>query len=100
MNKRYITADEAIALLPEGEDIHTFIQSGIALLGADWSREDIIELIRKSDCLELTGTMARQSEHGLAIYNHDAKLMSDVLFVQTDMEKLQEFDPDEEAADE
>ena len=99
MEKRYITANEAIALLPEGEYIHTFIESGIALIGADWLREEVIDLIGKSDCLELTGGMARSMNHGLAIYNHDAKMQSDILFVETDMEKLQALDPDEEVAD-
>lgn len=97
--KRFITADEAIALLPEGEYIHTFRQSGV-LIGADWLREEVIDLIKKSDCLELTGGMARSLDHGLAIYDYDAKLMSDILFVETDMEKLQALDPDEEVADE
>ena len=97
--KKFISADEAIAILPEGEYIHTFRESGLALIGADWLREEIIELIRKSDCLELTGEGARSMGHGLAIYDHDAKMQSDILFVETDMEKLQALDPDEEAAD-
>lgn len=97
--KTFITADEAIGLLPEGEYIHTFRESGLALIGADWLREEIIELIIKSDCLELTGEGARSMGHGLAIYDHDAKMQSDILFVETDMEKLQALDPDEEAAD-
>lgn len=96
--KKFISADEAIELLPEGEYIHTFRESGLALIGADWLREEIIELIRKSDCLELTGEAARSMGHGLAIYDHDAKMQSDILFVETDMEKLQALDPDEEAA--
>ena len=98
--KNFISDDEAIALLPEGEYIHTFRESGLALIGADWLREEIIELIRKSDCLELTGEGARSMYHGLAIYDHDAKMQSDILFVETDMEKLQALDPDEEAEDE
>lgn len=95
MGKKFITADEAIELLPEGEYIHTFRQSGV-LIGDDWLREEVIDLIRKSDCLELTGGIARSLDHGLAIYDHDAKLMSDILFVETDMEKLQALDPGEE----
>ena len=96
MERKFITADQAIELLPEGEYIHTFRQSGLALIGADWLREEIIELIRKSDCLELTGERARSMDHGLAIYDHDAKMQSDVLFVETDMERLKALYPDEE----
>lgn len=95
--KIFITADEAIGLLPEGEYIHTFRPSGVIL--ADWLREAVIDLIRKSDSLELTGKLARSLGHGLAIYNFDAKMQPDILLVETDMEKLQALDPDEEAAD-
>ena len=100
MSKKFINSDQAIALLPEGEYIHTFRNLPIALIGDDWDRAEIIELIKESDRIELAGGMARSMHHGLAVYNHDIKMQSDVLFIETDMEKLLAFDPDEEAADE
>lgn len=39
----YLTDEEAIARLPEKPRIHTFLGGGIALIGADWDRADVIE---------------------------------------------------------
>lgn len=89
--KIYITAEQAINVLPEGEYIHTFYSTGI-LIGADWERAEIIEKIKSSDILELTGETARSMRHGLAVYNKDTKYLSDVLFVETDEEKLSELE--------
>lgn len=95
-DRRYVTAEEAISLLPDGDEIHTTIQKGMMFIGADWSREDIIDKIQKSDVREITGPNARAMGHGLAIFNKDAKYQSDILFVETDKAKLDAFDPREE----
>lgn len=89
--KIYITAEQAINILPEGEYIHTFYSTGI-LIGADWDRAEIIEKIKSSDILELTGETARKMGHGLAVYNKNTKYLSDVLFVETDEEKLSKLE--------
>lgn len=34
--------------------------------------------------------------HGLAVYRNDAKWQSDILFIETDENKLNAFDPQEE----
>ena len=95
--RRYLTADEAIGLLPDGEEIHTQVQQGMIFFGANWSREDIIDKIRKSDVREITGLRARRMGHGLALYNNDVKWQSEILFVETDKARLDAFDPlDEE----
>lgn len=96
--RRFINADEAIGLLPEGDEIHTTIQKGMMFIGADWSRENIIDKIQKSDRIEVTGPHARAMGHGLALYSKNAKYQSDILFVETDKEKLDAFDPQEESA--
>ncbi len=90
--RRYITADEAIALLPEKEYIHTFINTPPALCGADWERQDVIDKLKTADKIEITGEQSRMMGHGLAVYNDDAKYLSDVLFIETDNEKLDAFD--------
>lgn len=94
--KRYITPDEAISLLPDGEDVHTFVDNGW-LIGADWSREDIIDKINSADVREITGPAARGMGHGLVVYNKSAKYQSDLLFIETDKTRLDAFDPAEEA---
>lgn len=87
-----LTKDQAISVLPEGDSIHTFYNPGFGLIGADWSREDIIEKIESSEIIELTGKIARSMGHGICVYNHDTKYQSDILFIETDEQKLQAFE--------
>ena len=94
-NRIYLNPEAAIALLPEGNEIHTFINIGISLVGADWIRDDLIMKIRSVDYREVTGRMARSMKHGLALYRHGDK-HDDVLFVETNMEKLDKLYPLEE----
>lgn len=78
--KRYITTEQAISILPNDENVHTFYNSSVALIGGDWSKEDIIDKLNKSDVIELTGETAQKMGHG--------KYQSDILFIETDEEKL------------
>ena len=55
-----LSYDEAVALLPEGERIHTILDSGIALLGADWDRDQVLGLLRTTDRREVTGQPRRR----------------------------------------
>ena len=67
-----LTYDEAVALLPDGERIHTFLDGGTALIGANWDRADILALLREAGPeIEATGPAARSVGHGLAAYRPD-----------------------------
>lgn len=94
--RRYITAEEAISLLPEGNEIHTFYNVPFGLIGADWDRADIIQKLTEADKIEIAGETARSMGHGLAVYNNDTQWQSEVLFVETDKDKLNIFDSAEE----
>ncbi len=94
--KRFLTEEEAASILPDGDEIHTQIQNGMMFIGSDWSREDIIDKIKKSEIRELTGPVARGMGHGLVLYDKSAKYQSDLLFVETDKYRLDAFDPAEE----
>ena len=94
MGRIFLTEQQAIDLLPDGEQIHTFLNSPMALIGADWERSEIIDKIRKSDYREVTGDGARGLKHGLCLYNKDAKII-DLLFVETNMKKLDVLYPPE-----
>ncbi len=63
-----LSYDEAAALLPEGERIHTFLDGGLALIGADWDREDILALLRETSRREVTGPAAQSMDHGMAAF--------------------------------
>ena len=95
----FLTAQQAIELLPEGEQVHTFINSPLALVGADLDRDEVIDKIQRSDYREITGSVSRGFNHGLAVYNQDQTQMDvqmDVLFVETDMKKLDALYPEED----
>ena len=92
--KRFITAEQAISVLPDCEDIHTLLDANFGLVGADWTREKIIKKLECADYIELTGTIARAMGHGICIYDKDAT-MADVLFIETDEEKLAKLENSE-----
>lgn len=94
MSRRYITYEEAVFLLPDGEYVHTFYNAAFGLLGADWSKEEIIDKLRKSEVIELAGSQARAMGHGMCAYNKDTKYLKDVLFIETDADRLEKMDGD------
>jgi hypothetical protein len=90
-----LTTEEAIGLLPDTELIHTFTPGPI-LIGADWTRERVLQFIRDGH-VELSGDMARRMRHGIMISKMDPVASDEgwngqVYFVQTDEAKLEAFD--------
>lgn len=98
--KVYVTKEQAASILPDGDSIHTFYNLGFGLVGADWSRADLLEKLEKSDILELTGPAARGMGHGLCAYDKTTKSLGDILFIETDEEKLAELEKSLEEAKE
>ncbi len=91
--KYYLNYDEAVSLLPNSEDIHTFYNASFGLLGADWSREEILNKLKETDIvIELTGEQAKSMKHGMCAYSQNAKYQSEILFIETDEEKLTAFE--------
>jgi hypothetical protein len=66
-----LSYEEAVALLPDGDRVHTFLDSGIALVGADWDRADILSLLERTERREVTGPAAQGFGHGLAAFRED-----------------------------
>jgi hypothetical protein len=62
----HLSYDEAVALLPDGR-VHTFVNPAGMLVGADWDREDIYELLR-SGRPELSGEQATAWGHGIVAF--------------------------------
>lgn len=87
-DRRFITPKEAIGLLNEGDNIHTFRNTTGMLIGADHSRESIIESINSNpDKIEIGGSACRSMKHGLIVD------VDGFLFIETNEEKLNKFDP-------
>ena len=85
-NKRvFLSYEEAEAMLPDGDTIHTFAGGGMMLIGADWSRKDVLELF-KTGKPELAGDMATSMGHGLVAFlkvDEENDTKSDPRFIAT-----------------
>ena len=88
-DKKFITVEQFASVIKikkedDGEFVHTFRNSGNMLIGADWSKEKILEKAAEyAKTIELTGEQARAMKHGAA-FEDDAGYV----FVETDEEKL------------
>lgn len=93
MEPRFITPEEAIALLdPNADRIHTF-RSGMILIGADWDKSDIIQTLKDNpDSIQIGGEQCRAMGHGLVVDSNG------LLFIEVDKEVLDKFDPIEALA--
>lgn len=62
-----LTYDQAVAMLPGGDRIHTFVNPVGMLIGANWDREDVLALLRDGNP-ELSGGQATAMGHGLVAF--------------------------------
>ena len=68
-NERVVLSPEvAESMLPEGERIHTFRSSPIALIGCDWDREEILKAFQTRKP-ELSGEQATAMGHGIVFFD-------------------------------
>lgn len=85
-NRVFLSYDEAVAMLPDGDPIHTFANPGMNMLvGADWSREHVLELL-KTGAPELAGDAATGMGHGLVAFrvvDTDNDTKRDPIFIAT-----------------
>lgn len=73
----HLTYDQAVALLPPGDRIHTFRGTLPLMIGADWPREKLLAHIREHGA-ELSGPGATGMGHGLALIDSVG-----LLFIET-----------------
>ena len=85
----FITADEAISVLYDVDGVgHTFKSSGGMIFGADWEITEIEKELREADKIEISGDMARGMRHGICVFPKGAKYLKDLIFVETNEDKL------------
>ena len=82
-----LTLEQALPMLPPGDSIHTFIQGGMCLIGADWARGDVVQQIRECGC-ELSGPQAVAMNHGLVTFRG-----TEPVFIETVKGSQPFFDP-------
>jgi hypothetical protein len=66
-DKKTLSFDEAVKLLPAGATVHTFRQAGPMMLGADHTREGLLAAMKAAPEIQVTGPSAQAMKHGLAI---------------------------------
>ena len=95
--KIFLTPEQAISVLHDGDSVHTFYNPGFGLVGADWSRTDIEDKLKASDIIELTGIVARSMGHGICAYSKNTKDLSEILYIETDEARLSALERELEA---
>lgn len=64
----FLTPKQAMELIPDSENIHTFINNVPSMfVGADWSRNAIQKLFETGKELELAGERATNMKHGITV---------------------------------
>ena len=75
----FIEYEKAIAMLPDGEDVHTFRANGMGMmLGADWKRESLLEKMEENE-IELSGPMATGMGHGIVLIDETGPLFIETI---------------------
>jgi hypothetical protein len=84
----YLTVDQAIDCLPDKKRVHTFLNPGGMLMGADWNRESCIETFNNyPDYIMIGGDMCRGMKHGLVVWRDN-----EPVFIEALEEKLKKYD--------
>lgn len=85
-----LTKDQAINLIGERKQVHTFANPGVGMMiGADHSRKSIIKTINDAKLIEIGGDMCKNMGHGLVIWGEaDTR----PLFVAVDKIELAELE--------
>ena len=86
-SKLFITPEQAISLLAEGEYIHTF-RANRVLIGADRTREEVINLFNDyPKSIQIGGNQCVLLGHGIVVED-----ITGYLFISHDKQKLIDFE--------
>lgn len=90
----FLTRDEALSLCAFSDDdtIHTFRQSGFGLIGYDLSKRELIRKMYEAEFMEIAGPYMCSMKHGIALVPKSAIWQSEIIFLETNMDKLKAFE--------
>ena len=90
----FLTKDEALSLCAFSDDdtIHTFRQSGFGFIGYDLPKRKLIRKMYEAEFMEIAGPHMCSMKHGIALVPKNAIWQSDIIFLETDMDKLKAFE--------
>ena len=88
MNKpTFLNLEQALSIMAEGKEIHTFRTGGAVMMGCDMPFNTILRKLKKhEETLQLSGSNMINMLHGLALID-----ALGVLFIETNPLKLQEL---------
>lgn len=78
-----ITPEQLDSMMPRGKMVHSFMQGGMALIGADRSRASILKLAKGPLGAELSGESATSMNHGAVVWDEGER----PVFIETTTEK-------------
>ena len=90
--RKQLTIEQATKCLHNGKYIHIYRNAPFGLVGADWHRKEVIKEFENADKIEIGGEQCRAIGHGIVVIPKGAKKQSDLLFVECNNEKLEEYD--------
>lgn len=91
--RNFLTPEQAKDLLPEGKEIHVYHNpNGSMLVGFDVSRKRVLKAIDSAETIEVGGQACMNMKHGIVVIPKDAKLHSEIWFVNHDEEKMKKYD--------
>lgn len=90
----FLTKDEVLSLCAFSDDdtVHTFRNGGFGLVGCDLPRRKLIEKMNTAEFMEIAGPFMYSMNHGIALVPKDTQWQSEIVFLETDMDKLKAFE--------
>lgn len=89
--RKFLTVLEALKLLPKGGEVHTFLNAGSMLIGADWSRKTLEKTIKEAESREIGGEFCMGMGHGLVVMRKGGTSRGDLVFIKHDEEAIKKF---------
>ncbi len=65
--KAHLTPEQLDAIMPAGQMVHTFMEAGNMLLGAEWERQKLLKEAKENGA-ELAGEQATALKHGAVVW--------------------------------
>lgn len=91
-NRLFLTLEQAKDILPQKEFIHCFMDSGFALVGADWVKETVINALTEAERIEIGGEQCKALGHALVCVPKGAKYQSDLYFFESRVDKIDYYE--------
>lgn len=90
----FLTKNEALSLCAFSEDdtVHIFRNGGLGLVGYDFTRKELTEKMDETEFMEIAGPFMYSMNHGIALVPKNAQWQNDIIFLETDIDKLKAFE--------